>query len=146
MKLCQTSSLPQCHMLLKRSIIYLSNFPCQVVISNHGVVSFGDQRTTQCPTNCQLYSEKSPMIAIFLVPNENVNKGGIFYRVTDDQNILKRANQGTNIISPSSTFKDLKNHCVHEFQFPSFLIVFYFRFVKKVNQNSEFNTLSYFYS
>ncbi len=32
---------------------------------------------TQCPTNCFLYSEKSPKIAIFLVPYINVNSDGV---------------------------------------------------------------------
>jgi hypothetical protein len=67
----------------------------RLVISNHGVVSFGDDRQTQCPTNCFLYSEKSPMIAILLVPNENTADGGIYYRKTKDPKVLEKANKGT---------------------------------------------------
>ena len=60
-----------------------------IAISNHGVVSFGG-RTINCPGTCSLYSEKTPMIAVLLIANDNRGIGEIYYRSTRDSEILYR--------------------------------------------------------
>ena len=64
----------------------------RMFISNHGIVSF-DTRTLNCPGGCKLYSEKSPMVSMFLVPSSNRRAGEVYSRVSNDPNVLERASQ-----------------------------------------------------